>query len=64
MNLRQGVDVLVVGEAVMDIVVDSNGRESHHVGGSPTNVAIGLGRLGHSAALLTHLGDDGPAAGG
>lgn len=58
MSLQQEVDVIVVGEAVMDIVVDSNDQTHHHVGGSPANVAIGLGRLGHSATLLTQLGDD------
>lgn len=50
-------DVLVVGEALIDIVESSTGR-SEHVGGSPANVALGLGRLGVSVALLSSLADD------
>lgn len=45
--------VLVVGEALIDIV---GGTEI--VGGSPANVALGLGRLGLDVGLLTALGDD------
>lgn len=49
--------VLVVGEALVDIV-DAEGQVTSHVGGSPANVAIGLGRLGRSVTLLTQIGDD------
>ncbi len=49
--------VLVVGEAVIDIV-DTEGQVTSHVGGSPANVALGLGRLGRSVTLLTQIGDD------
>lgn len=42
----------------MDIVVRSDGRRSEHPGGSPANVAVGLGRLGHPVTLATCLGDD------
>jgi fructokinase len=45
--------VLVVGEALIDIV---DGSEI--VGGSPANVALGLGRLGVDVTLLTALGRD------
>lgn len=58
MTRQQSSDVLVIGEAVIDIVIDANGRPEHHVGGSPANVALGLGRLGQSATLLTQFGDD------
>lgn len=51
--------VLVVGEAVIDIV-DMEGQVTSHVGGSPANVALGLGRLGCSVTLLTQIGDDRP----
>ena len=37
--------VLVVGEALVDVVVRSDGTVSEHPGGSPLNVAIGLARL-------------------
>lgn len=51
------LQVLVVGEALIDIV--ENGTEAtEHVGGSPANVALGLGRRGISVALLTQLGRD------
>ena len=50
--------ILVVGESLVDIVVRSDGRRSEHPGGSPANVAVGLGRLGHPVLLATSLGDD------
>jgi fructokinase len=54
---RDSVDVLVVGEALIDII-ESRGELSEHVGGSPANVALGLGRLGVNTTLLTSLGRD------
>lgn len=50
--------VTVVGEALIDIVIDVHGDGVEHVGGSPANVAIGLARLGHDTALATHIGTD------
>lgn len=50
-------DVLVVGEALVDIV-ERSGRRHEHVGGSPANVALGLGRLGISVELLTQVAAD------
>ncbi|WP_395403293.1 carbohydrate kinase [Arthrobacter sp. UC242_113] len=58
---RTGIDVLVVGEALVDIVVSPRGTVEHP-GGSPANVAYGLGRLGVDTALLTSIGDDHHAA--
>ena len=52
-----GPVVVVVGEALVDIVVTSAGTVEHP-GGSPANVAYGLGRLGAATALLTSIGDD------
>ena len=49
---------LVIGEALMDIVEREGHVLGEHVGGSPLNVAIGLGRLGRSVDFLTHIGDD------
>ena len=44
---------LVIGESLIDIV------DSHeHVGGSPLNVAVGLGRLGRQVDFLTSIADD------
>jgi fructokinase len=50
--------VVVVGEALVDVVVALDGTQAEHPGGSPANVAVGLGRLGHPVRLLTALGDD------
>lgn len=49
---------LTVGEALTDIVVDADGHRVEHPGGSPMNVAVALGRLGHTSHLLTRIGDD------
>ncbi|MCI0157754.1 carbohydrate kinase [Leifsonia shinshuensis] len=49
--------VLVVGEALTDII-DRGGVVEEVPGGSPANVALGLGRLGTPTALLTALGRD------
>ncbi|MER5639082.1 carbohydrate kinase [Kitasatospora sp. NPDC002227] len=50
--------ITVVGEAIMDLVSPRQGPATAHPGGSPANVAVGLGRLGHPVTLLTRLGDD------
>ena len=50
--------VLVVGEALVDVVVRSDGTVSEHPGGSPLNVAIGLARLERETHLLTRLGHE------
>lgn len=50
--------VLLIGEALIDIVIPHSGDAVEHVGGSPANVAIGLARLGHAADLATHIGTD------
>jgi fructokinase len=49
---------LVVGEALVDEVRAADGTVAAHPGGSPANVAIGLGRLGREVELLTWLGPD------
>lgn len=50
--------LVVVGESLVDVVVAQDGTESHAVGGSPTNVAVGLARLDVRCLLLTSIGDD------
>lgn len=50
--------LLVVGEALVDIVEDSSGERVEHVGGSPANVAMGLARLGHDVDFAGWLGRD------
>ncbi len=50
--------VLAIGEACID-VVRRDGSDTAHPGGSPLNVAVGVSRLGVSAALATRFaGDD------
>ncbi|PZU49085.1 MAG: carbohydrate kinase [Microbacterium sp.] len=50
-------DVLVIGEALMDIVESGEGAREL-VGGSPANVAVGLARQNHRVRLLTRIGRD------
>jgi fructokinase len=49
---------LVIGEALIDVVERADGSRDEHPGGSPANVALGLGRLGRAVDLLTWLGED------
>jgi len=49
---------LVIGEALIDIVKRDGQTIGEHVGGSPLNVAVGLGRLGRGVDFLTHIGTD------
>jgi len=52
--------VLVVGEALVDIVMPRSSRGSGKAapGGSPANVAVGLARLGVPTELVTRFGTD------
>jgi fructokinase len=50
--------VLVIGEALVDVVHRGDGRIYESPGGSPANVALALGRLGDTAHFLTQLGND------
>lgn len=50
-------DVVVLGEALIDIVITSAGA-AERPGGSPANVTVALGRLGRDAALVARVADD------
>lgn len=50
--------MLVVGEALIDVVERAGSTAVEHVGGSPANVALGLGRLGLPTRLRTALAHD------
>lgn len=52
-----GPAILVVGEALTDIIRTPFG-EREHPGGSPANVALGLARLGVPTFFLTAIGRD------
>lgn len=49
--------ILVVGEALVDVIHDGK-TSTEHPGGSPANVALGLARLGASTAFLTAIAHD------
>jgi fructokinase len=57
MTSANHLDVLVMGEALVDIVT-ANDATQETPGGSPMNVAFGLARLGASTMLATSLADD------
>jgi fructokinase len=57
-KLPDNPEILVIGEALTDTVTHPDGHREEHPGGSPANVAITLGRLGHATRLLTDIGDD------
>lgn len=50
--------VLVVGEAIMDVVRALDGSETRVVGGFGVNVATALGRLGEPVTFRAAMGDD------
>ena len=50
--------LLVIGEALVDVVAEPSGERTEHVGGSPANVAMGLARLGHDVDFACSLGRD------
>ncbi|MGC5172207.1 carbohydrate kinase family protein [Microbacterium sp. DT81.1] len=58
MSYVAGARVVVVGEALVDIVHRADGSVDAAPGGSPANVALTLGRLGRTPHLVTRLGDD------
>ncbi|MBK8458868.1 MAG: PfkB family carbohydrate kinase [Micropruina sp.] len=55
--MAQASPVLVLGEALVDVVHQA-GEITEHVGGSPANVAFGLGRLDHDVALAAWFAKD------
>lgn len=49
--------ISVIGEAIVDLVGDAQGRTfAAHAGGSPANVAVGLARLGAPASFFGRIG--------
>lgn len=59
MRSERGPRIVVAGEALIDLVPGDDGRLMALAGGSPFNVAIGLGRLGVSTGYLGPISDDG-----
>lgn len=58
MHAYQDGRVLVVGEALTDVVTTADGMHREHPGGSPANVAVTLGRIGHRPRFATSIGHD------
>jgi len=52
------MDILLVGESLIDVVRRPGLAPQAHPGGSPLNVGIGLGRLGYAPLLATWYGRD------
>lgn len=50
--------MIVIGEALIDVVSPVGQETSKAVGGSPLNVAVGLARLNHAVKFVTEIGDD------
>lgn len=57
-NRIEPMSILVIGEALIDIVSSVGSPDRYAPGGAPANVALGLGRLGADVELLTDVGDD------
>ncbi len=58
LNDGSSVQVVVIGEAIVDLVPAGQARSfTASPGGSPYNVAIGLARLGLSTTLMARLSD-------
>ncbi|WZH37846.1 MAG: carbohydrate kinase [Microbacterium enclense] len=51
------LDVVVLGEALIDIVTTSAGA-AERPGGSPANVTVALGRLGRGTTLVARVAED------
>ncbi|MDR0481669.1 MAG: carbohydrate kinase [Cellulomonadaceae bacterium] len=52
------MNLVVMGEALVDVVTGTSGKTQDLPGGSPANVAVGLARLGRKPHLITSLGTD------
>jgi len=50
--------VWVLGDAVVDLLPDSEDRLLKCPGGAPANVAVGVARLGGSSGFIGRVGDD------
>ncbi len=65
-NNNQNIDILCVGEALIDFIghqtnVTINDTRDYHryLGGSPTNLAMNMARLGLKSKMIAAVGDDG-----
>ena len=64
--MKKEIDIICVGEVLIDFIGNQLERSikhtstyQRHLGGSPTNVAINMSRLGLKVVLVATLGNDG-----
>lgn len=50
--------IWVLGDAVVDLLPEGEGRLLQCPGGAPANVAVGIARLGGKSAFIGRVGDD------
>src|SRR5690606_22265425 len=50
--------IWVLGDAVVDLLPDGEGRLLQCPGGAPANVAVGVARLGGESSFIGRVGDD------
>ncbi len=50
--------IYTLGESLMDIIFESDGKITAKAGGSMLNLSVSLGRAGKPVSLLSELGDD------
>ncbi len=50
--------IWVLGDAVVDLLPDGEGRLLQCPGGAPANVAVGVARLGGDSGFIGRVGDD------
>jgi len=55
---RGSAAIAVFGEVILDLIANSSGDHTPHLGGSPFNVALGLARQDIPVHLLSPLSDD------
>lgn len=65
MNFTQGIDLICMGRAAVDLYSEQLGASlentssfSKYVGGCPANIAIGSSRLGLKTAMLSRVGNE------
>jgi fructokinase len=54
----QRAEILVVGESLVDIIIDADGSTHTYAGGGAANTAVALLRLGRITELATSFAND------
>lgn len=58
MRMKMNNRVWVLGDAVVDLIPEEDGRLMKCPGGAPANVAVGVSRLGGNSAFIGRVGND------